>query len=43
MGESPKYLSRKIYKMRDKMVDWAQSRDERCVNRLYRATLHIYG
>nr|DAM67009.1 MAG TPA: hypothetical protein [Caudoviricetes sp.] len=27
--------------MRDKMVDWAQSRDERCVNRLYRAALHI--
>nr|DAM83515.1 MAG TPA: hypothetical protein [Caudoviricetes sp.] len=28
--------------MYDKRADWAQSRDERCVNRIYRATLQTY-
>ena len=36
-------VSRLLYNIRDKRADWAQSRDERCVNRVYRATRQLMG
>nr|DAH60745.1 MAG TPA: hypothetical protein [Caudoviricetes sp.] len=30
-------MYRILYNIRDKRADWARSRDERCVNRIYRA------